>query len=127
MEKQLDLNQAVEYDLIVMKDRTLSANITCTYLNTTGGTSYFDFGSSGYTGATLVIKNTAGTILMTFSTTDGSIVLGSNGVFKLVKTSQQMDVIRAGQYPYDMYLISSTYPKRAFMFGKITFIQNIAN
>ena len=127
MEQTLDLNQAVEYDLIVAKDRTLNTNITCTYVNVTGGTSYFDFGSSGYTGATLVVKNTAGTILMTFSTTDGSITLGSNGVFNLKKTSAEMDVIRAGCYPYDMYLKSATYPKRAFMRGKITFLQNIAN
>lgn len=127
MDKLLDLSTSVEYDLIACKDRTLNTNITCTYLNTTGGTEYFQFGSSGYTGATLVIKNTAGTILMTFSTTDGSITLGSNGVFNLTKTSAEMDTIRAGCYPYDMYLSSPTFPKRAFLRGKITFIQNIAN
>lgn len=127
MENTLDLSSAVEYDLIVSKDRTLNTNITCTYVNYSGGTSYFQFGSSGFTGATLVIKNSAGTILMTFSTTDGSITLGSNGVFNLSKTSAEMDVIRAGCYPYDMYLSSTTYPKRAFMRGRISFLQNIAN
>ena len=125
MEKQLDLSQASEYDLIVAKDRTLNCSITCTYLNTTGGTEYFDF--SGYTGATMMIKNTAGTILMTFDVSDSSIILQANGIFKLVKTDVQMDVIRAGVYNYDMYISNATYPKRAFLRGKITFIQNITN
>ena len=125
MNNTLDLFTATEYDLICGKDRTLNCSITCTYLDVTGGTNYFDF--SSYTGATLVIKNTAGTILMTFSTLDGSILLQANGVFKLIKTSQEMDVVRAGCYNYDMYISSATYSKRGFLRGKITFIQNIAN
>lgn len=125
MEKQLDLNQASQYDLLVAKDRTLNCSITCTYLDTTGGTQTFEF--SGYTGATLVIKNTAGTILMTFDTSDGSILLQAAGVFKLIKTATEMDAVRAGQYKYDMYLRNATYPKRNFLYGNITFMQNIAN
>lgn len=125
MEKQLDLFTASEYDLICGKDRTLLANITCTYLNVTGGTELFDF--SGYTGATLSIKNTAGTLLMTFTVGSGITLYGTTGVFKLNKTSVEMDTIRAGQYNYDMYLSSPTQPKRAFLWGKITFVQNIAN
>jgi len=125
MEKILDLSQAAEYDLIVAKDRTLNSSITCTYLNTTGGTEYFDF--SSYTGATLTVKNLSGTILITFSLSDSSILLQNNGVFKLVKTSTEMDVVRAGEYNYDMYLSSALYPKRAFLRGKISFIQNISN
>jgi hypothetical protein len=127
MDNTLDLFTASVYDIEVGKDRTLQSNITCTYLDTTGGTQFFDFASSGYTGATLVVKNAQGTILMTFSTSDNSIILGSLGVFTLSKTSAEMDVIRAGQYNYDMYLSSIVLPKRAFLYGKITFIQNIAN
>ncbi len=125
MERLLELSLASEYDLTVDKGRTLNSNITCTYLNNTGGTEYFDF--TPYSGATLVVKNTAGTILMTFSTTDNSISLNALGVFNLSKTATEMDVVRAGTYNYDMYLISGSYPKRSFLRGKITFIQNIAN
>ena len=126
MEKILDLSQAAEYDLIVAKDRTLNSSITCTYLNTTGGTELFDF--TAYSGAVLTIKNNAGTVLMTFTTSGSSIGLsGNTGVFTLIKSAAEMDTIRAGEYNYDMYLISATIPKRAFLRGKITFIQNIAN
>jgi altronate dehydratase len=124
MEKQLDLFTASEYDLIVGKDRTLLSNITCTYLDVTGGTQFFDF--SGYTGGTLVVKNSAGTILMVFATGSG-LTLGLGGVFTLAKTSAEMDTIRAGQYNYDMYISSVVQPKRAFLKGKINFVQNIAN
>ena len=124
MERNLDLSTASEYDLIVSKDRTLLANITCTYLDVSGGTQTFDF--SGYTGATLMIKNTAGTILMTFTQASG-ITLSGNGVFTLAKSAVEMNEIRAGQYNYDMYISSATQPKRAFLRGKINFIQNIAN
>jgi len=127
MEQQLDLSTASEYDLTVSKDRTLNTNITCTYIDTTGTTQYFDFGASGYTGATLMVKNQAGTILMQFNTSGGSITLGSNGVFNLKKTAVEMDAVRAGTYNYDMYLSSATFPKRAFLRGHITFIQNISN
>jgi hypothetical protein len=125
MEKTLDLNQAAEYDLIVAKNRTLNTSITCTYIDITGSTQYFDF--SAYTGATLTVKNNAGTILITFDTDSGSIQLCTEGVFKLIKTAEEMDAVRAGTYSYDMYLSNATYPKRNFLYGKITFIQNIAN
>jgi hypothetical protein len=124
MKQQLDLFTASVYDIEVGKNRTLLSNITCTYLDVTGGTRYFEF--SGYTGGTLVIKNSAGTILMTFTTGNG-LTLGNNGVFTLSKTAVEMDTIRAGQYNYDMYISSATQPKRAFLWGKIIFVQNIAN
>jgi hypothetical protein len=124
MERTIDLNQAAEYDLIVAKDRTLNCAITCTYLNVTGGTEYFDFTS--YTGASMQIKNNAGTILMSFSTSGGSIILsGSSGIFRLKQTAVTMNTVRAGTYHYDMYLTNATYPKRNFLMGNITFIQNI--
>jgi hypothetical protein len=124
MEKTIDLNQASQYDLLVAKNRTLNCTITCTYLNVTGGTEYFDF--TTYTGASMQIKNNAGTILMSFSTSGGSIQLsGTSGIFRLIKTAAEMNTIRAGQYRYDLYLSNATYPKRNFLYGNITFMQDI--
>lgn len=125
MEKILDLTLASEYDLVVERGRTLNSSITCTYIDSTGTTQYFSF--SDYIGATLMVKNSAGSIIITFSTNDGSIELLTDGIFKLSKTDQQMLVPRVGTYQYDMYLTSPTYPKRAFLKGKITFEQNISN
>lgn len=122
MEKSVDLSFAAEYDLVFDKDKTLDVSISCTYFS--GCTEYsYDF--TPYTGATLTVKNESGTIVQTFTTIDGSIVLGVGGVFKLVKTAAQMDVPRAGTcYNYDMYLSSSTFPKRAFLRGKATYKQD---
>jgi len=125
MENILDLTLASDYDLVVQRGRTLNASITCTYVDVSGNTQNFDF--SSYTGATMMVKNTAGSIIISFSTTDGSILLQNNGVFKLVKTDTEMLVPRVGQYSYDMYLSNTTYPKRGFLIGKINVIQNITN
>jgi len=126
MEKFLDLSTASVYDIEVSKDRTLLANITCTYLDASGNTHFFGFGSSGYTGGTLAIKNNAGTLLMLFTQNSG-LTLSGNGVFTLSKSYAEMNQIRSGEYNYDMYISSPTQPKRAFLRGKIFFIQNIAN
>ena len=120
---QIDISLYSEYDFTVSKDRSLSSTINCTYMS---GTTEVPFSFTGYSASTLTIKNSAGTILMTFSTTDGSIVLGSSS-FQLNKTSAEMDVVRAGTYAYDMILSSALLPKRGFLRGKITFIQNITN
>lgn len=120
---QVDLSLYSEYDFTVSKDRSLSSTINCTYMS---GTTEVPFLFSGYTGATLTIKNSAGTILMTFSTLDGSIVLGTSS-FQLNKTYAEMDVVRAGTYAYDMILSNSQLPKRGFLRGKITFLQNVTN
>jgi len=123
MQNELDLFTASVYNIEVGKNRTLDQRITCTYLSGTT-TMYFDF--STYSGATLTVKNNAGTILMVFSTDDGSIVLLPDGVFQLVKTDEEMDKIRAGCYNYDM-ILQKAGGKRAFLLGKITWIQNISN
>ena len=124
MEKTLDLSMSAEYDLIVDRDKTLNSSISCTYFS--GETEYsYDF--TFYTGATLTVKNNSGTIVQTFLTSDGSIVLQVGGVFKLIKTYTEMNTVRSGEYRYDMYLSNATYPKRAFLRGDITYIQNISN
>jgi hypothetical protein len=124
MEKLLDLSLAAVYDIYVDKDKTLNVSISTTYFS--GCTEYsYDF--TPYTGATLVVKNQSGTIVQTFSTTDGSILLDVGGVFKLIKTDTEMNVVRAGCYKYDMYLSSATFPKRAFLSGDYIINQNVAN
>jgi hypothetical protein len=90
------------------------------------GDTEVQFDMSAYSGATLTVKNQQGTILMVFSTTDGSIVLGTSS-FQLIKTYAEMDTVRAGIYVYDMYLSNASLPKRAFLIGKITYVQNIGN
>jgi hypothetical protein len=117
----LDLTLSSEYDLSVERGRDLQSTINCTYLS--GGTEV-PFSFSAYTGATMTIKNEQGTIIMQFSTLDGSIVLGSNS-FQLVKDAAEMLIPRAQTYNYDMY-ISGVIPKRGFLRGKITFLQNIS-
>lgn len=124
MEKTLDLSMSAVYDIELDKNKTLSVSVSCTYFS--GCTEYsYDF--TPYSGATLMVKNDSGTIVQTFDTSDGSIVLQVGGVFKLVKTAEEMNYVRAGCYHYDMYLRSSTFPKRAFLNGDIKYNQNIAN
>ena len=124
MSTELDLSFASEYDLICDKDRILNVLINCTYLNA-GVVTNFDF--TPYTFATLVVKNAQGTIMMVFSTDDGSIELQANGILKLYKTPEEMNGIRSGSYNYDMYISSNDLPKRGFLRGKISFNQNTAN
>jgi len=123
MEKQVDLALSSEYDLIVDKDRTLNRNIYCWYLS---GCTEYEFNFSPYSGATMTVKNSSGTIVQSFSTTDGSIVLQAGGLLKLYKTAEEMDKVRSGEYRYDLFLTGSQYPKRAFLRGKINYLQNIA-
>jgi hypothetical protein len=124
MEKILDLSLASEYDFVVDRDRTLNSSIQCTYFS---GCTEYNYDFTFYTGATLVVKNDSGTIVQSFSTGDGSIDLLVGGVFKLIKTSDEMNIVRGGSYNYDMYLSNATYPKRAFLRGKITYVQNVSN
>ena len=124
MARTLDLSYASEYDLICDKDRNLNTLITCTFMDNSVET-LFDF--TPYSGATLVVKNNSGTIIMTFTTDDNSIALLADGVFQLLKSADDMNLVRAGVYNYDMYLSNSDKPKRAFLRGLITYNQNIAN
>ena len=124
--QNLDIRQDSQYNLILNKQRTLNTNITATYIS--GGTEYeFDF--SSYSAATLQCrrKPDAPFVVLQFNTTDGSIVLpATGGTFQLIKTDTELADVRAGEYYYDMYLSSVTYPKRAFLSGQITIISNIS-
>lgn len=124
--QNLDLRQDSQYNLIINKDRTLMVNITAQYLS---GSTMVDYDFSSYSGACLQVrlKPDSPFITLQFNTTDGSIVLpASGGTFQLYKTAAQLEKIRAGEYFYDMYLISNTYPKRAFLSGSFTVLPNIS-
>lgn len=124
MEKFLDLSLSAVYDIELDKNKSLNVSVSCTYFS---GSTEYNYDLTIYTGATLTVKNDSGTIVQTFSTSDGSIVLQVGGIFKLVKTDVEMNAVRAGKYHYDMYLSNSTFPKRGFLRGSITYIQNISN
>lgn len=124
--QDLNLTLDSKYNLYVYKDRDLDREIICeTYSgNTIIGT--FDF--TPYSGATMQvkIKPTDTYPIMTFSTLDGSIVLGINGILQLVKTASEMD-IKAGNYFYDMYLIKTgnANSKRQFLSGNFIIQQDV--
>jgi hypothetical protein len=119
MEKTLDLTLSAEYDLELDRCRTLNRTLYCWYYTGTTDCGEKEFDFTFYTGATMYIKNSSGTIVMQFSTTDGSIVLGLGGQLKLIKSAEDMCKIRSGCYKYDLYLSSATYPKRAFLRGEV--------
>ena len=126
--QNLDLRQDSQYNLVLNKQRTLNTTITCQYISgTTTGNTLVDFDFSSYTAATLQVrmKPDAPFVVLTFSTTDGSIVLSTGSTFQLIKTATQLATCRAGEYFYDMYLSSATYPKRAFLSGQFTIMPNI--
>jgi hypothetical protein len=128
MEKTLDLAMSTEYDLVFDRSRTLKHTLYCFfYTGNTCSVEYpFDF--NNYTGATMTVKNTSGTIVQIFSTSDGSISFGSGGKLIFSKTAEEMALVRAGNcYVYDLYLSSSSYPKRAFLIGQINYVQNIGS
>ena len=124
MEKQVDLALSSEHSLIVDKDRTLNRNIYCWFLS---GCTEYEFNFFWYSGATMTVKNSSGTVVQQFSVADGSITLQAGGLLKLYKSAADMDKVRSGEYNYDLFLTGSQIEKRAFLRGKITYLQNIAN
>jgi len=116
----LDLSQDTQYDLIIKKDRTLASIITCVYLTGTTTPVEVDFDFSSYSAAELDVKrdSKSSQVILNFSTTDGSIVLSTGNTFQLNKTYTELANIKTGEFYYDMYLTSVSYPKRAFLSGK---------
>jgi len=115
----LDIRQSAEYDIIINKDRTLKSVFECSYYTGTTTPVEVDYDFSSYTGATLNVKRQpkSDVTILDFDTDDGSIVLSSGNTFSLNKTYTEVASLQAGEYKYDMYLKSSTYPKRAFLSG----------
>lgn len=126
MERNIELELSAEYDLSVDKTRTLKSDIYCYYYSGTTTVVEYPFNFDQFTGATMSVKNKSGTQVMTFSTSDGSLTLGTAGKLSFYKTWEQMDKVRPGIYDYDMYISSAQYPKRGFLRGKIEFYKNIA-
>lgn len=125
MNQNLDIRQDSQYNIVLNKNKTLKTNITAYYMS---GDTEVEFDFSSYTGATMQvrIKPDSPFAVLTFSTTDGSIVLpASGGTFQLNKTYTELSTVRAGEYQYQMDLHSATYPKRAFLSGQFTIIPNI--
>lgn len=122
----IDLTQDVVYNLQINKYRDLDQEIKAEIYSGDTYVSAFDF--TGYSGATLEVRvkpNDAYTVL-TFSTADGSIVLGANGVFELVKSALELKNVRSGTFYYDMYLTSASQNKRAFLSGEFIIKENIS-
>lgn len=114
MKNQLDLTQDSVYDIVINANRTLDVTIDAYYLS---GTTEVPFSFDNYLSATLQVRKTSTTSpVLTFSTTDGSIVL-MNGQFRLNKAHTDLNV-REGEYYYDMVLHSVESPNRAFLSGK---------
>lgn len=130
MNQNLDLRQDSQYNLVLNKNRTLNTTITAQYISgTTNGNTLVDFDFSSYTSAILQVRNKPDSpfVVLQFSTADGSIVLpASGGTFQLKKTAEELSIVRAGMYHYDMYITSTTYPKRAFLSGEFTITPNIS-
>jgi len=113
----IDLRQDAYYNLEIKKDRTLNSVISCVYMS---GDTEVDFDFSSYSGATLDVKreSKSSQTLLNFSTTDGSIVLSTGNTFQLLKSATELATLPVGTFKYDMYLESTTYPKRAFLWGQ---------
>lgn len=122
----IDLTQDVTYNLIINKNRDLNQEIQAEVYS--GDTKTGNFSFTGYTGATLVVKLKPqdNYPVLTFSTTDGSIVLGTDGIFELKKSAAELQNIKAGTMYYSMYLSSSLQAKRAFLSGSFTIVENIS-
>ena len=112
----IDLRQDTFYNLEIKKDRTLSSTLSCVFMS---GDTEVDFDFSSYSGATLNVKreSKSSQTILEFSTTDSSIILSTGNTFQLNKTSTELASLPVGKFKYDMYLESSTYPKRSFLWG----------
>lgn len=125
--QQLQLNTDTYYDIVIKKDRTLDALVTA-QVDNNGLLIDYDF--SSYSAATLTVrtKPDAQFAILTFSTTDGSIVLpASGGTFQLKKSADDLKYTRAGNYVYDMYLSSTAFPKKVFLAGSFIIESNISD
>lgn len=126
MNQNLDLTQDSKYNIVINKNKTLLSTITAYYL--ASGSTEVEYDFSSYTGACLQVrlKPDSPFCVLQFNTSDGSIVLpASGGTFQLKKTHTELNLCRAGEYVYDMYLVSPTYPRRAFISGSFTINPNV--
>ena len=123
---ELDTLQDSVYDIFVNRNRTLNQTFEAYF---TSGDTEYNFQFTSYSGAILEVKKNykSNTVLLTFDTDDGSIVLGADGEFKLVKSADELSTIRGAEYVYDMYLKSTEFPKRAFLSGRFLIKDYVTN
>ena len=123
---ELDVRQDSIYDMKVNRNRTLDQTFDAYF---TSGSTEYEFDFTVYTGATMQVRKQFGSTFtaLTFSTDDGSIVLGLNGQFTLSKSAADLQKVRAGDYIYDMYLTSASVPKRAFLSGEFKLHNYVTN
>jgi hypothetical protein len=117
----IDLRQSTDIDMVISKSMDLDAVMTCQYYTGTTINDIVDFDFTNYTGATLVVKQNYKNdkAILTFDTSDGSIVLGTTGgTFQLKKTSAELSTLPIGEFQYTMWLRSTTQTHRAFLSGK---------
>jgi hypothetical protein len=116
----IDLRQDAEYDILLDRGMDLNAVLTATYYTGTTDTAWVYFDFTSYTGATITVKQNykSTSSILTFDTSDGSIVLGTTGgTFQLIKSAMQLSIVPIGTYQYSMYLRSATQSKRGFLSG----------
>lgn len=114
MEQTLDLCFANDNDIYININENIDITITCIYFLDID-LHFFDF--TPYTGATLIVKDESESVIMTFSTLDGSIILKDGGIFELIKDNNEL----SGKYNYQMSLSSLEDPDVEFISGKIIF------
>ena len=123
---EINTREDVVYNIDVNRNRTLNQTFEAYF---TSGDTEYAFQFTDYTGATMQVRKQFGSTFtaLTFSTTDGSIVLGTDGKFSLNKTAEELQIVRAGDYIYDFYLSNSETPKRAFLSGDFKLLNYVTN
>jgi len=93
------------------------------------GETLVDYDLSAFSGATLEVKKSYNSpvVELTFTTEAGTIILLTEGKFDLTLSDVDMNELRSGEYVYDMYLRSATYPKRDFIFGTFTISEKVTD
>jgi len=124
MSKVTSNRLGVQLDIIARKSASFHRIIHSQILS---GDTLVDFDLSVYSGATLEVRKSYNSpvVELTFSTAAGSITLDVAGRFILQLTADEMNVLRSGEYVYDMYLSSDTYARRDFIFGTFTITEKV--
>jgi hypothetical protein len=119
MTKQMiDLRTDTKYDLVLNKSADLNAVLSTDYYS---GDTLVSYDFSNYTGASLIVKQNyrSNTAILTFDTSDGSMVLSATGgSFQLIKSSTELANLPIGEYEYTMWLRNSNTNYKAFLSGK---------
>lgn len=116
MNQIIDFTQDCNYDIVVNMNRTLKATLHCQFLS---GDTYVDFSFDEYSAIIMQVKQKPDSenVILALSSINNRLVMHDEGRLEFDVDNSTMN-IRAGEYVYDIYLYSTTFPKRAFMSGK---------